>query len=175
MSGEIASGANSWTGDENNSEENDEVNAEANSWSDDENEAPVQVENGGDSAPGTAVKEMPKRNTWRNERSVPAPESVGVIAELSKWNPFATKATASVASVAVPEETAVPMTPMPPPKNHKSILSPGGNSSGPVSRFNLGSPNIKGGSRKRKSRAKKSRKSRFRKNRKTQRKRRNHR
>lgn len=169
MNGEVAAGANSWGGDEVNAGANswsdDGVNAEVNSWSDDEIEAPVQVEMGGKSAPGTAVKEMPKRNTWRNERSVPAPESVGVITELSKWNPFATKATASVASVAVPEETAVPMTPMPPPKNHKSILSPGGNSSGPVSRFNLGSPNAKGGSRKRKSKAKKSRKSR--KNRRT--------
>jgi len=160
MSGEVAAGENSWTGNENNSEENNEVNAGANSWSDDEIEAPVQVEKGGNSAPGTAVKKMPKRNTWRNERSVPEPESVGVIAELSNWKPIATKATASVASVAVPEETAVPMTPMPPPKNHKSILSPGGNSSGPVSRFNLGSPNAKGGSRKRKSRSRKNKKTR---------------
>ena len=146
MSGEAAAGENSWPDEE-------EVNAGANSWSDDENEVPptpVRVERGGISAPGTVVKEMPGGNTWNAER--PAPEPKSGVGALTNWVPGGTKATASVAPAAAPEGTAVPMTPMPLPKEHKSVLSPGGNASGPVSRFNLGSPNAKGGSRKSKSR-----------------------
>jgi hypothetical protein len=173
MSGEAAAGENSWPDEE-------EVNAGANSWSDDENEVPptpVRVERGGISAPGTVVKEMPGGNTWNAER--PAPEPKSGVGALTNWVPGGTKATASVAPAAAPEGTAVPMTPMPPPKEHKSVLSPGGNASGPVSRFNLGSPGSpgenasKGGFRSRKSKSRKFRVKKAKKSRKTKKSRKN--
>ena len=98
---------------------------------------PVRVEMGGNSAPGTGVKEMPGGNTWNAERPAPKPESGSVIAALLKWNPFATKEKASIAS-GPSEGKAVEMTPLKP----KQTVSLGATARA----FNVAvSPNATGG------------------------------
>ena len=162
MSGEeeVEAGTNSWPDDE--VAAGGEVAAGANSWSDDEEEkadSPVRVEMGGKSAPGTGVKNMRGFNRWGT--GVPAPEpTTSIIDDFTSWVSGGKKATASV--VPPPEKaTVAPMTPMPLPTEHKSLLSPGGENAA-VPRLNLGdSPTAspaKGGSRRMRSR--KSRKSR---------------
>ena len=156
---EVAPGENSWPEEEVVEKEVEEVRAGANSWSEEEEGEAVVIEQGGKSAPGTGVKNMRGFNRWGT--GVPAPEpTTSIIDDFTSWVSGGKKATASV--VPPPEKaTVAPMTPMPLPTEHKSLLSPGGENAA-VPRLNLGdSPTAspaKGGSRRMRSR--KSRKSR---------------